>query len=121
KTAEFVVTALQSGQRRQLILLHEGKRLAGSVVIQGDEKGPLAVKLQPWGTVSGRLVDTDGRSRRRALDTLERMFGSGVEDLTTVGSLPTRSFSTDQDGRFRIEGLVPGLKYNLSVVNGNMV
>jgi hypothetical protein len=117
KTAQFTMTGVAAGQRRQLIFLHEGKQLAGSVVVQRDEEKPLAVKLQPWGTVSGRLVDGDGRARR----ALDGLFFSGKVDDLTLGSHPTRSFSTDQDGRFRIEGLVPGLKYNLSVVNGNVL
>jgi RNA polymerase sigma factor (sigma-70 family) len=109
KTAEFIVTGLQSGQRRQLILLHEGKRLAGLVVVQGNEKGPLRVTLQPWGTVMGRLVDADGQPRPN-LDTLV-LYGAGSAE----------SFSTDQDGKFRIEGRVPGLKYSLSVTKGAML
>jgi hypothetical protein len=109
KTAEFIVTGLQSGERRQLILLHEGKRLAGSVVVQGNEKGPLSVTLQPWGTVMGRLVDADGQPHRK-LDTLV-LYGAGSGE----------SFSTDQDGKFRIEGRVPGLKYSLSVTKGAML
>jgi hypothetical protein len=40
----------------------------------------------------------------------------GRFDDVTVGSHPTRGFRPDKEGKFRIEGLVPGLKYNLSVV-----
>ena len=31
---------------------------------RGDENGPLTVRLQPAGTVTGRLIDDDGQPRR---------------------------------------------------------
>ena len=31
--------------------------------LEGDEKGSLTVKLQPWGTVVGRVVDENGKPR----------------------------------------------------------
>src|SRR5262249_62062237 len=61
KTAEFTVNALQPGQPRRLLFLHEPKRLAGSVVVRGDEQGPLTVKLEPWGTLTGKLVPAEGK------------------------------------------------------------
>jgi hypothetical protein len=40
-------------------------------------------------------------------------FGGGRLDDVTVGSHPKPTFVTDKDGKFRIEGLVPGMKYHL--------
>ena len=38
----------------------------------------------------------------------------------TAGSFPN-GLRTDKAGRFRIEGLAPGLKYRLSIFKGNYV
>ena len=40
------------------------KNLTAVVVARGDENGPLTVRLQPAGTVTGRLLDDDGQPRR---------------------------------------------------------
>ena len=34
------------------------------MIARGDEHGPLTVRLQPAGTVTGRLLDDDGQPRR---------------------------------------------------------
>ena len=61
KTAEFTVSALKPGEPRRLTFLHKEKRLAGTLLVRGDEKSPLTVKLEPWGVLTGLLVDGEGR------------------------------------------------------------
>jgi RNA polymerase sigma factor (sigma-70 family) len=103
KTAAFTVFGLEPGGQREVLFLHDEKRLAGAVVVQGDQKGPCVVRLQPWGTVRGRLVGKDGRPR------------AGV-DLQLKGEpLPGSRgrFQTGTDGRFHFAGLVPGRPYYL--------
>ena len=98
--------------------MHEGKKLAGSLRVPGPEKGSVQVKLRPWGVVTGRLVDASGQGLRRG----ELLFLRGPEaDPLKVGSLPQNSFKLGKDGKFRIEGLVPGLKYDLALRDGNMI
>jgi hypothetical protein len=119
-SGEFTAVGLHPGRPRQLLFLHEGKNLAGSLVVRGDEKGPLSVKLQPAGTITGRLVDEAGRPRVGA--TLRFLRGGrSAEDGTGVGSHPQHEFRTGNDGAFRIEGLFPGLKYHLYVERGDRV
>ena len=62
-TAEFEVHALGSDGKRGLLFYHEGKQLAGAYVVKPDEAGPLTVKLEPCGTLTGRLVDGGGCRR----------------------------------------------------------
>jgi RNA polymerase sigma factor (sigma-70 family) len=59
-SASFRVTALAPKEARTLMFYHRGRKLAGSAVAREDDKGPLTVRLQPGGTVLGRLVDGDG-------------------------------------------------------------
>ena len=77
------------------------RKLVGSITLKGDETGPLTVRLQPWGTITGRVVDDDGRPR-------------GPLSLYSVGPM----MLVGRDGKFRIEGLVPGLKYGARVREG---
>jgi RNA polymerase sigma factor (sigma-70 family) len=113
RTAEFTAYALTPDQPRNLLVLHEGKRLAGSLVVRGDEKGPVTIKLQPWGTLTGRLVTTTGDSYTKG--ELRFSLGQKREDVT-VGSHPLLGIPRDKQGRFRVEGLVPGLKYQLLLI-----
>ncbi|HLN30607.1 MAG TPA: hypothetical protein VK395_22900, partial [Gemmataceae bacterium] len=104
KSAEFTVYGLDGADQREVVFFHEKKRLAGMLQVRGNAKGPLTVKLEPWGTVSGRLVTAEGKPRAGVL-------------LQVAGRLlPNAEFETDRDGRFRVEGLVRGAKYTLTVV-----
>ena len=91
-------------EEREVWLFHESKHLAGNVKVRGDAKGPLTVKLEPWGIVRGRLVTED---RKPQPDVLLQV---------AAGVLPNAQFQTDKDGCFRIEGLAPGAAYTLDVV-----
>jgi hypothetical protein len=114
KTAEFTATGLVPGQKRRLFFLHQEQKLAGSVVVSGDDKEPVTARLAPWGEVTGRVVDEAGQPRP-GLTLLPRGF-SGDDDLA-LGTVPEWPRpTTDTDGRFRIVGLVPGLKYSVSVL-----
>src|SRR5262249_1844243 len=117
-TAEFKAYGLGK-QPRRLLFLHPGKKLAGSLLVRGDEKGPLRVKLESAGTIKGRLVGPDGLPRPKVELTLSR-FGNRLYDLDS-GFHPTRSFVTDRDGKFQIEGLLPGLHYEMSVMKGGAI
>ena len=81
----------------------------GSVYLKGDEAGPLTLRLQPWGTIIGRIVDEDGQPRDGV------WIGSRYDDDPQRSVLPTSDspipIRTGRDGRFRVEGLVPGVQY----------
>jgi RNA polymerase sigma factor (sigma-70 family) len=112
KTDRFTVRNVRLGYPRAVIFLHEGRGLAGFQMVRGDEKGPLTVKLQPWGVVTGRLVDVNGLPIRSGL-RLTFLSGSGL-DRHLYSGVTARLAQPGKDGKFRIEGLVPGLKYTLA-------
>jgi RNA polymerase sigma factor (sigma-70 family) len=119
---DFTAVGLDGRQPRMLVFLHEEKRLARAVMVRGDERGPLTVRLAPLGTLTGRLVDAKGRpvagarvfamySDRIASTVPVGLVMAGLGNLRdTVGVLEAK---TDRGGRFRLRGLVPGLKYDL--------
>ncbi len=99
--ADFTVESLQPNKPRVLQFVHEGRKLSGSLSLSGNEKGPLSIRLQPWGTLTGRLILTQGQP----------LDGARI----SCGAL---SVETGKDGRFRIEGLAAGLKYDLFITKG---
>ena len=127
RTADFTVLGLQPDHPRLLCFVHVEKKLAGSVVVRGDEKQPIRVKLQPWATVSGRLLDADGKPIANATlwfteipirkPDQPRPLDTGLHIVEHIGGQPSLDPHTDEQGRFRVERLVPGLKYNLALVD----
>lgn len=113
--AAFTVYGLKEGVMRNVLAMHEEKHLAGSLLLKGDEKGPLTLKLEPWGTIAGRLVGSDGQPLRGADVTMRRVGDRLFDPL--IGYHRTRFFTTDKDGKFHIEALVPGLKYTMRATN----
>jgi RNA polymerase sigma factor (sigma-70 family) len=88
---------------------HQAKKLAGSLIARGDETEPYTIKMQSWGTITGRLVDAAGKPRT-GVDLMTNDWQTAIID-------PARGFiasgrKTDADGRFRYEGLVPGQEYS---------
>jgi RNA polymerase sigma factor (sigma-70 family) len=121
KSANCPVYALNPEKPRTLAIYHPGRNLGGQVVVRGDETEPIVAKLGPAGTVTGRILDVDGQP---------------VADGTVIISFPTHTASaldrylqqqrppirTDPDGRFKVEGVVPGLKFAVNNVRkGNAV
>jgi hypothetical protein len=110
-SGDFAVEDLDPRASRRISFFHVDRRLAGSVRIEGDEAGPLSVPLQPWGVVIGRIVDERGRPQSGLVLTGSYPNRSERDS----GILPRRAIVGD-DGRFRFEGLVPGLQYSASVL-----
>jgi hypothetical protein len=119
------MTALKPGEPRRLVVVHMEKRLAATLLVRGDEKGPLTIKLEPWGVATGKLTIPEGKD-----PTDYRIFTRNAVVLTLDGGVQRPDLNLgdllapvkpDKDGKFRIEGLVPGLKYHLQVGKGNYV
>src|SRR5207302_1223715 len=61
EAASFTAHGIDPRQPRTLILVHPEKGLAKVQTLRGDEAGPLTVRLEPVGSISGRIVDAEGR------------------------------------------------------------
>lgn len=124
KSAEFTIKALKPGESQRVLFLHKGKGLAGSLLLGGEEKGPLTVKLKPWGVVTGRLLRSEGKPLTEVQIESQDYISASAEGIKgpplDAGSLPAFVIvKPDPDGRFRVEGLVPGLKYRLDIMKGS--
>jgi hypothetical protein len=108
----MTVSGLNPTRPKRFTFRHDGRKLVGFLLARGDEAEPYTVRLQPWGTVAGRLVDAQGRPRPKA-ELMTSDWGAAMNDPSR-GIL--QGIRTDSDGRFRIEGLVPGQSYTASAV-----
>jgi RNA polymerase sigma factor (sigma-70 family) len=117
KDADCLVYALDPEKPRRLVLLHPERQLAAVVTLRGDEKGPLTVRLGRTGTLLGRLLDQDGQliSGASVAALYEGQVGNDLaRELRRRYELPR----TDDQGRFRLTGIVPGSKFDLGFVKG---
>jgi RNA polymerase sigma factor (sigma-70 family) len=112
--ADFTVKGIEPNKPRLLQFVHEGKKLAGLLRLRGDEKGLLQVRLeQRWGTLTGRVFTPDAKpmaGARVACYLSEEKHHGEFQYIPLQFVLP---FVTDNEGRFCIEGLIPGLKHEL--------
>jgi hypothetical protein len=124
-TATFTAVALSPDRPRTLVFWHEPKKLARAVLVRDSDTSPLTVRLEPLAASTGRLLDAEGRpqagskvqarysSRQRSTLPGELSpFGEGL----IPAALPLCEATTDRDGRFRLQGLIPGMKYDLVIV-----
>ena len=95
----------------------------------GANDKAMTVKLRPLGTVKGRLLDAEGNPLanqrvvvRLSLDSkrycnlpeeYDRLSGAFNIYSGSWRGFTGREATTDKEGRFRVEGLIPGEKYDL--------
>jgi hypothetical protein len=109
---ELTVTHLEPGRAGTIVIVQEGHSLGATIGLKGDEPDPVRVVLHPTGAVTGRLVDEDGRPRPGVPLAIDQRLVSPVPGMRVRGFEPLK---TGPDGRFRVEKLVPGVPYALSV------
>jgi RNA polymerase sigma factor (sigma-70 family) len=125
KSAEFTVQGLSPGGVRIVVFFHPGKKLGKVLKVRGDEAGPLTVRLEETGAATGRVVDAKGRPWPGVAVTV-RLNGNpdDAKDLPAtdlyqsgMDQVLEAKATTDRDGKFRVEGLLPGLPY---VIHGSV-
>ena len=113
----FEVLGLERDHPRQLIFAHKGRRLVGSVIIKGEDSasarrwwcgsiGP-ARSRAAWSTRTA----CRWRAPRSVADHQHRRRQPAARPGPRTRCGPTaRPITTGADGRFRIDGLKPGVK-----------
>ncbi|MEX2120426.1 MAG: M56 family metallopeptidase [Pirellulales bacterium] len=102
---------LHPDRARPLTYWQEERRLIGFLLARGDGDSPYTVRMQPWGAVTGRIVDWEG----------EGVPGSSI---SVRGNHPADAdrrvgAKTDEKGRFQIDKLIPGHRYSAKVHRDN--
>jgi hypothetical protein len=100
-SASFTVRGLNPRSTRNVYFYHAKSELGKILTLRGDEKEPLTVQLEPYGSVVGRLLDKKGKP----------VPGLGISFGSMHGLIGDQA-ETDQQGRFRAQ-LIPGLEYRL--------
>jgi hypothetical protein len=100
---------------RPVMAIHPGKKLGGSVQVKGGET--VTLKLVPLATVTGKLVDTDKQPIAGVTVGLQFPNGPGSE-LYREANAGKPPVVTAADGSFKLEGVVPGVRFFLSLVKG---
>ena len=120
----FEVEALESGEERNVFVFSHEHDLVGAVTVSAPEeptkqhKKPLEVRMERAGQIVGRLVDSDGEpitdARMWWSQKPREQPGWGVWAPDPNKNRNTNSINTDDEGRFRITGIVPGWRYTAS-------
>jgi RNA polymerase sigma factor (sigma-70 family) len=117
KGATCTVYALGAKWPRQLALYHAGRKLAGTLTVRGDEKGPLTVRLAPTGSVTARVLELDGLPIAGA-EVAISFLGREARELFRELRLQHEPVRTDKDGRFRLEGVFPNMTFSFGIQKG---
>jgi RNA polymerase sigma factor (sigma-70 family) len=137
----FTAWGLRVDQPRRLFFHHPGRNLAGILDLRGDESGPVAACLMPCAAIIGRVVDAAGKPIAGAHFQLIYDDAEGIPHVAFPGGRtvltkaearreqqangydePKRFLlnqTTDANGRFRIEQVVPRARFHLSVIIDN--
>jgi RNA polymerase sigma factor (sigma-70 family) len=99
----FIARALDPSHPRMVAVIHRERKLAGTLVLRGDEKDPPVVRLQSWGYASGQVVDVDGNPQSEV--GIAPFFRNLTAQALYYGKLhsETELFLSDRDGRYRLD------------------
>jgi RNA polymerase sigma factor (sigma-70 family) len=123
-TAEFCASGLSAQKTGKLVFFHPGLKLGKVQPVRPEETGPLTVRLEPLGAITGRVLDANGRPwaglkvRVGPSHNISDYTDLPAELLDKLAQLLGAEVTTDHDGRFRVEDLLPGLKYSLTADPG---
>jgi len=110
----ITVRGVSTGKAKYVQAVCPEKKLAGKLEVTGDEKAA-TLKLEPWLGMRGRVVDEDGKPVPNAeLSFISARVSPADEDYTGFWYKGT-TIKADANGRYEIDGLVPGMTYTLSV------
>jgi hypothetical protein len=111
KEAEFTVWGINPRAKRSLVFYHKDKNLGCFVKeLSDDLSEPLTVRLQPCGSASGGIVDSDGQPVAGLRLSVQ---GGRIRFAGEQGGV-YYEVTTDKAGHFHVEGLVPGQEYLVS-------
>ncbi len=113
RTSSFSLTRLHPDRTRQIMFRHDERKLIAFLEARGGSDEPYTVTMQPWATITGRLVDSEGNPLLVWSPTSDY---KGPPKLWSVfkeaeGYDHRLYVDADNQGRFRMEQLVPGKRY----------
>jgi RNA polymerase sigma factor (sigma-70 family) len=117
RDSSLLLTGVHPDRVRRITFVREDRQLIGLLLEKGDAPTPATIAMQPWATVTGRIVDANGKTLPiRTPDSAGK--DPPVVSLYLDGNvrgLPDGGDFTDSGGRFRFSRLVPGQRYRVEV------
>jgi RNA polymerase sigma factor (sigma-70 family) len=105
------------GKPRLMVFYEPSRKLFGTLNLKGNEKEAVTVKLGTGGSVKGQLIGTDGKPMAGVAISLHHRVRPVDEVHEYVHR--ARPVETDVEGKFHIDDIVPGIKFELSFSRGN--
>jgi RNA polymerase sigma factor (sigma-70 family) len=106
RAASFPLTGLHPDRVQLITFIKEDRRLIGQLQARGDGDAPSTVRMQAWGTVTGRVVDENGKP-----------LADAAIWFKADGADPWVGGKTDVHGRFRGDRVIPGLGYSVATIS----
>lgn len=110
---DFEISAINPNRPLKLYAVHLESGLCGQFTVRGNEPQPLKFKLQPGITLTGQLVDRDGKPIVGA--EVAGMWSEPGKNSYWAQN-PPKFPVTDAAGRFRVPWLIPDHDLSLGVV-----
>ncbi len=104
----FIASPPHPDRPRRLTFRHDGRALAGTAIVRAGSAQPVDFKLERWGVLTGRLVDENGKPISHVDVNAAGVFDGDRSNAVSVGNV-----FTDSKGRFQLDGLIPGVPYEL--------
>ena len=112
---------------RLLFAIHQPQELAASMTLSPDQGDKFRIKMQPWASIKGQLLDEEGQPLARVVISNvargPKAFASPKEAMSSGIKYPlplppsnehgSSKHVTDLNGRFEIIGMAPGFEYTL--------
>ena len=100
----LTVSKLNPRRPKRFTFRQQAKKLVGCLIARGDETEPYTVKMQSWGTITGRLVDAEGKPtpgvqlttndwQAAVIDPARGVFPDGLEDRRPTAGSVTKGWS----------------------------
>jgi hypothetical protein len=125
KTANFTAAGVHPGEPRTLVFADPERKLGRVYVLPAGEKGPVTVRLEPLAAASGQIVDAAAKPLAGAKvavrisspwkDASFTLPAELAHNFPAWLDVQSREVVADEDGRFTVEGLLPGVKYGVWV------
>jgi len=122
RSSTFQLTRIHPERTRRITFVEEDRKLVGFLLARGDDVTPCTVRMQPWGAVTGRILDQNGKRVSATFGPPPVSLGMPPRlQLAThkdpgVGATP--DIASDSEGRFKMERLIPGQRYSAEVYRG---
>jgi protocatechuate 3,4-dioxygenase beta subunit len=115
RAASFPLTKLHPDRTRRITFIQEERKLIGFLLARGDADTPYTVRMAPWATVTGRIVDENGKPLPQGTELSLSLDRSGFETNTDPEVGEYAKVEIDASGRFKVDRMVPGQRYTVEI------